>query len=87
MTWRTMSSRPWDGGGISVGMTWYVEIEGEPFPNARGASLYRISPDSGKLIYARDVAGGSLRTSTRPILCFDKLSRCVYMSVHPERAR
>ena len=23
-----------DGGGIGVGMTWYVELEGEPFPNA-----------------------------------------------------
>ena len=44
-----------DGGGISVGMTWYVELEGEPFPNARGASLYRINPETGKLVYARDV--------------------------------
>ena len=33
-----------DGGGISVGMTWYVELEGEPFPNARGASLYPSTP-------------------------------------------
>ena len=44
-----------DGGGISVGMTWYVELEGEPFPNARGASFYRVDPVSGKLVYARDV--------------------------------
>ena len=44
-----------DGGGISVGMTWYVELEGEPFPNARGASFYRVDPNSGKLVYARDV--------------------------------
>ena len=44
-----------DGGGLSVGMTWYVELEGEPFPNARGASFYRIDPTSGKLVYARDV--------------------------------
>lgn len=44
-----------DGGGIGVGMTWYVELEGEPFPNARGASFYRINPESGKLVYARDV--------------------------------
>ena len=44
-----------DGGGMSVGMTWYVELEGEPFPNARGASFYRINPESGKLVYARDV--------------------------------
>ena len=35
-----------DGGGLSVGMTWYVELEGEPFPNARGASFYRIDPTS-----------------------------------------
>jgi hypothetical protein len=39
----------------SVGMTWHVELLGEPFPNARGASFYEISPESGKLIYARDV--------------------------------
>ena len=44
-----------DGGGGSVGMTWYVELEGEPFPNARGASFYRINPENGKLVYARDV--------------------------------
>ena len=44
-----------DGGGIGVGMTWYVELEGEPFPNARGASFYRVDPVSGKLVYARDV--------------------------------
>ena len=44
-----------DGGGVSVGMTWYVELEGEPFPNARGASFYRINPETGKLVYARDV--------------------------------
>ena len=39
----------------SVGMTWHVELLGEPFPNARGASFYEISKESGKLIYARDV--------------------------------
>jgi len=44
-----------DGGSLGVGMTWYVEIEGEPFPNARGASFYRINPASGKVVYARDV--------------------------------
>lgn len=44
-----------DGGGLSVGMTWYVELEGEPFPNARGASFYRVDPTSKKLVYARDV--------------------------------
>eukprot|EP00227_Mantoniella_beaufortii_P016864 CAMPEP_0197592470 /NCGR_PEP_ID=MMETSP1326-20131121/15106_1 /TAXON_ID=1155430 /ORGANISM="Genus nov. species nov., Strain RCC2288" /LENGTH=533 /DNA_ID=CAMNT_0043158169 /DNA_START=51 /DNA_END=1652 /DNA_ORIENTATION=- len=50
-----------DGGGMSVGMTWYVEIEGQPFPNARGASLYRINPASGKLVYARDVVESPLK--------------------------
>ncbi|MDB9924965.1 nuclear transport factor 2 family protein [bacterium] len=44
-----------DGGGIGVGMTWYVELEGESFPNARGASFYRVDPVSGLLVYARDV--------------------------------
>ncbi|EEH58945.1 uncharacterized protein MICPUCDRAFT_4063, partial [Micromonas pusilla CCMP1545] len=50
-----------DGGGKSVGMTWYVELEGEPFPNARGASLYRISETTGKLAYARDVVESPLK--------------------------
>ena len=30
-----------DGGGIGVGMTWYVELEGEPFPSARRVVLAR----------------------------------------------
>eukprot|EP00929_Paragymnodinium_shiwhaense_P106166 TRINITY_DN7133_c0_g2_i3.p1 TRINITY_DN7133_c0_g2~~TRINITY_DN7133_c0_g2_i3.p1 ORF type:complete len:485 (-),score=89.13 TRINITY_DN7133_c0_g2_i3:251-1705(-) len=43
-----------DGDGLSCGVTWHVELDGIPFPNGRGVSLYRISPDSRKLVYARD---------------------------------
>ena len=53
-----------DGGGISVGMTWYVELEGEPFPS-EGASLYRIS-ETGKLVYARDVVEPPASSGTSP---------------------
>lgn len=50
-----------DGGGVGVGMTWYVELEGEAFPNARGASFYRINPETGKLVYARDVVESPMK--------------------------
>lgn len=46
------------GGGpgeLTVGLTWHVELEGIPFPNGRGASFYRISEETGKLVYARDI--------------------------------
>ncbi|MEM6352528.1 MAG: nuclear transport factor 2 family protein [Cyanobacteria bacterium P01_D01_bin.14] len=43
------------GDGLSVGMTWHVELDGIPFPNGRGVSFYRLSADSGKIVFARDV--------------------------------
>ena len=42
------------GDGTSVGVTWHVELMGEAFPNARGCSFYRVSEESGRLVYARD---------------------------------
>ena len=38
----------------AVGVTWHVELNGMSFPNGRGVSFYRVSPQSGKLIYGRD---------------------------------
>ncbi len=43
------------GGELSVGITWHVELGGAVFPNTRGASFYKMSPESGLLIYGRDV--------------------------------
>ncbi len=43
------------GDDQAVGITWHVELDGVPFPNTRGASFYRVSPDSGLLIFGRDV--------------------------------
>ena len=42
------------GDDHAVGLIWHVELNGVPFPNTRGSSFYRISPTSGKLIFARD---------------------------------
>ena len=41
------------GDELAVGITWHVELNGITFPNGRGVSFYRFSPD-GKLVYARD---------------------------------
>ena len=41
------------GDDLAVGITWHVELNGITFPNGRGVSFYRFSPD-GKLMYARD---------------------------------
>ena len=43
------------GDDLSCGVLWHVELAGVPFPNGRGASFYRLSPESRKLVYARDV--------------------------------
>ena len=42
------------GDDLAVGVTWHVELNGIPFPNGRGVSFYRFSPESGHLIFARD---------------------------------
>ena len=43
------------GDPLAVGVFWHVELDGTPFPNSRGASFYRLSEKSGKLVLARDV--------------------------------
>ncbi len=43
------------GDNEAVGITWHVELGGVPFPNTRGASFYRLSADSGLLVFGRDV--------------------------------
>ncbi len=48
-------------GALSVGVAWHVEINGLPFPNTRGCSLYRIDEGSRKLVYARDVVESPLK--------------------------
>mmetsp|Transcript_39142 Transcript_39142/g.83822 ORF Transcript_39142/g.83822 Transcript_39142/m.83822 type:complete len:205 (-) Transcript_39142:3-617(-) len=48
-------------GALSVGVAWHVEINGLPFPNTRGCSLYRLDPKSRKLVYARDVVESPLK--------------------------
>jgi len=57
---RSTSSLP-SSSSLTFGCTWHVEIAGEPFPNARGASFYEISKESGKLIYARDVVESPMK--------------------------
>ena len=57
---RSTSSSP-SSSSLTFGCTWHVEIAGEPFPNARGASFYEISKESGKLIYARDVVESPMK--------------------------
>ncbi|NEQ51449.1 MAG: nuclear transport factor 2 family protein [Leptolyngbya sp. SIO3F4] len=42
------------GDNWAVGVTWHVELSGMVFPNSRGVSFYRFSPESGKLVFARD---------------------------------
>ncbi|MEM7793791.1 MAG: nuclear transport factor 2 family protein [Cyanobacteria bacterium P01_C01_bin.118] len=42
------------GDDWAVGITWHVALDGIAFPNGRGVSFYRFSPESGKLIFARD---------------------------------
>ncbi|MEM8810762.1 MAG: nuclear transport factor 2 family protein [Cyanobacteria bacterium P01_G01_bin.38] len=43
------------GDPLATGLTWHVELDGIPFPNGRGASFYRLSETTGKVIFARDV--------------------------------
>ena len=44
-----------EGDDLKCGVCWHVELGGVPFPNGRGASFYRLDPQSRKLVYARDL--------------------------------
>lgn len=51
------------GDDLAVGVTWHVEIDQMAFPNGCGVSFYRFSPESGKLIFARDCVEPALKPS------------------------
>ncbi len=40
---------------LEVGVLWHLELDGIRFPNARGVSFYRFSPETEKLVFARDL--------------------------------
>ncbi len=40
---------------LAVGILWHVELDGIPFPNGRGVSFYRLSEETRKLVFARDI--------------------------------
>merc|ERR1711871_1736879 len=44
-----------EGDDLKCGVCWHVDLGGVPFPNGRGASFYRLDPQSRKLVYARDL--------------------------------
>lgn len=49
------------GDPLAVGVLWHVELDGAPFPNSRGASFYRLSETTGKLVFARDIVEPPLK--------------------------
>ncbi|MEM1368745.1 MAG: nuclear transport factor 2 family protein [Cyanobacteria bacterium P01_H01_bin.15] len=50
-----------DGDSWAAGVLWHVELDGIPFPNGRGASFYRLSDATGKLVFARDIVEPPLK--------------------------
>ena len=49
------------GDAFAVGVLWHVELDGVPFPNGQGVSFYRLSAQTGKIIFARDVVEPTLK--------------------------
>ncbi|MGF1493939.1 MAG: nuclear transport factor 2 family protein [Microcoleaceae cyanobacterium] len=49
------------GDSMAVGVLWHVELDGTPFPNSRGVSFCRLSEETGKLIFARDIVEPPLK--------------------------
>ncbi len=48
------------GDDSKVGVVWHVELDGKPFPNARGCSFYKIN-SQGKICYARDIVESPIK--------------------------
>ena len=42
-------------GGDNVGIQWHVENNGTPLPFTRGCSMYKVNPQSGRIISGFDV--------------------------------
>ncbi|ACK66052.1 conserved hypothetical protein [Rippkaea orientalis PCC 8801] len=40
---------------LAVGVLWHLELNGMTFPNSRGASFYRLSETTRKLVFGRDL--------------------------------
>lgn len=49
------------GDSLAAGLTWHVELSGITFPNTRGASFYRLSPDSNLIVFGRDVVESPIK--------------------------
>ena len=45
----------------ATGLTWHVELGGVPFPNTRGASFYRLAPESDLIVFGRDVVESPIK--------------------------
>lgn len=49
------------GDELAAGLTWHVELGGIHFPNTRGASFYRLSPQSELIVFGRDVVESPIK--------------------------
>ena len=49
------------GDSTAAGLTWHVELGDMIFPNTRGASFYRLSPESNLISFGRDVVESPIK--------------------------
>ena len=49
------------GDDLAAGLIWHVELGGMPFPNTRGSSFYRLSSESGLIVFGRDVVESPIK--------------------------
>lgn len=54
----------------------HVELDGAPFPNARGCSFYRIN-DSGQICYARDIVESPIKAGDAALQAIGTLAPLV----------
>lgn len=72
-----------EGDSLAVGVLWHVELGGIPLPNGRGVSFCRLSEETGKLIFARDLVEPVIKPGKGAFLILRLIAPLVRLLLKP----
>ncbi len=70
---------------LAVGVVWHVELDGIPLPNGRGVSFYRLSKETGKLVFARDIVEPPIKPGDLSFFIIRLISPLVRRLLKPQQ--
>ncbi|WP_299489169.1 nuclear transport factor 2 family protein [Acaryochloris sp. IP29b_bin.137] len=72
-----------EGDALAVGVLWHVELGGIPLPNGRGVSFCRLSEETGKLIFARDLVEPVIKPGKGAFFILRLIAPLIRLSLKP----